>query len=836
MSDPNHISLSIELRGFVQGLGIRPLVVRLARRANLAGSVGNDPMGVRIDLQGRADSVQSFLDELRKCLPFGSIVRQCSESRPSGHQSMTIQTPFGIRASSVDRPCDVPMPRDVALCDTCRSEILSQSDHRWHHPFNSCVICGPRYSLMDALPWDRERSTMRSFALCDECQNEYESPEDRRFHAQTISCPNCGPRLSFWKSNRDESKSGSDATAGFPRKSASGDRIDQPDMLNQAVQVLREGGILAVKGIGGFQLLCNATQQHAVEELRRRKHRTSKPFAIMLHDASVLSRDMTSQERTALNSPENPIVVLDRTYFPHQAASVTCGMTSLGVMLPPTALHWLLSLEAAVPLVVTSANHESEPILFNDHDPDCLEQLTRLADAILTHDREILQPIDDSVIRLIHPGQLTLRAARGCSPWPLSLTSCIDYSAELVKPRPQALPRILALGADQKVSLAVCNGHQMALLPHFGDISTTSSRIRFEQIVQRTQHLYQFEPQIIAHDLHPDFFTTNWALKQSTATPSVQTIAVQHHHAHIAATMMEHQLDNQTVLGIAFDGSGYGPDGTIWGGEFLRTTMTGFERLASLRPFPLIGGERAIREPWRVAVALLVDSMPELTLSELRDLLTLSKQQDAQLSSVFGLLNSHAQSTVSEPLPGILQTTSMGRLFDGVASLILKIHSVSFEGEAAMRLEDRAMQLRDKSLEEWRLTGWSIPIAKTTLNAAVSQRDWRPMIRAMVEAIRKQTSPSLLSAMFHESIARLAADMALLFPEYPVAVGGGCFQNAVLVQRMRDHFARIERPLYCPERIPVNDGGISAGQLAVAFAQTLKRPSPELAGARSTSP
>ncbi|MBL8812677.1 MAG: carbamoyltransferase HypF [Planctomycetaceae bacterium] len=813
MSDPDHISLSVELSGFVQGLGIRPLVVRLARCAKVAGSVGNDPAGVRIDVQGRADAVQSFLDELRVSLSPGSLVRKCSDNR-----QMVIQTPFGIRASVVDRPCDVPMPRDIVLCDSCRSEILSHTDRRWHHPFNSCATCGPRYSLMVALPWDRERSTMKSFAMCGVCQHEYESADDRRFHAQTISCPACGPKLSLYQPPNPNHQ------------------FEQQEILNQAVRILRRGSILAIKGIGGFQLLCDATQQHAVEELRRRKRRISKPFAVMLHDASVLSRELTSQEQTALNSPENPIVILDRSHFPHQAASVTCGMTSLGVMLPPTALHWLLSLEAAVPLVVTSANQESEPILFNDHDPDCLEQLTRLSDAILTHDREILQPIDDSVIRVTHPGQVTLRAARGCTPWPLSLTSGCEYPTELSEQEHQALPRILALGANQKVSLAVCNGHQMALLPHLGDISTTSSRIRFEQNIRRTLHLYQFEPQIIAHDLHPDFYTTNWASKESAANPSIQTIAVQHHHAHIAATMLEHRLDNQVVLGIAFDGSGYGPDGTIWGGEFLRTTMTGFERLACLRPFPLVGGEHAIREPWRVAVALLVDAMPELTLSELRDLLTLSKQQDAQLDIVFGLLKSHAQSTALEPLPGILHTTSMGRLFDGVASLILKCHSVSFEGEAAMRLEDCAMQLVERSVDESQLTGWSIPVTKSTLDAAVLRCDWRPMIRAMVKAIRKQTAPSLLSTMFHESIATLVAKMALLFPDYPVVVGGGCFQNAVLMQRMKDHFAGIERPLYFPERIPVNDGGISAGQLAVAFAQTLARPSPELAGARSTSP
>lgn len=815
MSDPDHMSIGLELSGFVQGCGIRPRVARLAHRWNLAGSVGNDPAGVRVDLAGPAGSVQEFLKELTESLPPGSILRKCPADA-----SLAIQSPFGIRASRVDRPCDVPIPRDIVICESCRSEVLSELDRRQHHAFNSCALCGPRYSLMDALPWDRERGTMRSFPLCSTCQQEYESPTDRRFHAQTISCPECGPALFFRKTHSEDS----------------GATIAPSNCLTEAVRVLRQGQILAIKGVGGFQLLCDATRQETVEELRRRKRRISKPFAVMLHDPSLLNRALSSREAEVLNSPENPIVVLENVCVPDQASSVTCGLSSLGVMRPSTALHWLLSAQAATPLVVTSANAESEPLLFDDNDPECNRKLAELSDAILTHDRKILQPIDDSVVRVIDTEHVTLRAARGCAPWPLSPASRFDSSPTLAASSEQRLPRILALGANQKVALAISNGYQMALMPHLGDLSSSDSRMRFEHCIERTLHLYQFQPQVIVHDLHPDYFTTAWGLKQSaSSSSSTQCMAVQHHHAHIAATMLEHQLEHQEVLGIAFDGSGFGPDGTIWGGEFLRVTSTGFDRVAALRPFFLVGGERAIREPWRVAVALLMDAMPELSLDEIRKLLAMPEQQQHQLDVLFGLLKSQQQHQQDHPtggaveaaIPGISQTSSMGRLFDGVASLVLRVHTVSFEGEAAMKLECRATESHDESIEQphCRATvlsrshspcDYSIPIVPTTAAPVPLQCDWRPVIRDLVYAIRQQTPPSLLSAAFHDAVAGLAAHVALLFPDLPVVIGGGCFQNTVLVRRLKDHLEKIERPLFCPERVPVNDGGISAGQLLVA--------------------
>ncbi len=814
MSDPDHMCIGFEVTGFVQGRGIRPSVVRLAHRWNLAGSVGNDPAGVRIHVAGDAGCVQEFLKELLESLPPGSVVRKCRADEP-----LVIQSPFGIRASTIDRPCDVPIPRDTVICESCRSEVLSELDRRQHHAFNNCALCGPRYSLLDAMPWDRERGTMKSFPLCSTCQEEYESPNDRRFHAQTISCKACGPKLSF----RTTKHGGSDAA------------IAPSNGLTEAVQVLRQGKILAIKGVGGFQLLCDATRQDTVEELRRRKGRVSKPFAVMLRDLSVLNRAMSSQESEALNSPENPIVVLENTNVPAQAPSVTCGLSSLGVLLPSTALHWLLSLQVATPLVLTSANAESEPLLFDDKDAECNRKLCELADAILTHDRDILQPIDDSVIRVIDSSHATLRAARGCAPWPLSPASCFEMSPMVTASAERKLPRILALGADQKVSLAVCNGYQMALLPHHGDMSSEGSRIRFEQYSERTLHLFQFQPEVIVHDLHPDYYTTTWALNHTRNNRTTRVIAVQHHHAHIGATMLEHQLDQQEVLGIAFDGSGYGPDGTIWGGEFLRATSTGFDRVASLRPFLLVGGERAIREPWRVAVALLMDAMPELSQDEIQELLALPEPQQQQLEAIFGLLKSqqqhsqsHSTSGAAETLvPGISRTSSMGRLFDGVASLVLRIHTVSFEGEAAMKLECCVTESNDESIKQphcratvlsrsYSPCDCSIPIVPTTAAPAPLQCDWRPMIRSIVDAIHQQTPPSLLSAAFHQAVAQLAADVAMLFPDLPVVIGGGCFQNTALIRRLKAHFVTMQRPLFCPEHIPVNDGGISAGQLLVA--------------------
>ncbi len=671
------IAIRIRLRGHVQGIGMRPAIARLAAELHLAGTVANDGDGVVIHAEGSQPSIEQFRDHVLDALPPAARV----ESMLPEQAAVEHLTRFVIRrAESIDE-MSTRVPPDIAVCAACLSEVANPNDHRAGYAFTSCTDCGPRYSILRSMPYERCDTSMEPFVFCDRCAREYQSASDRRFHAQTNACPECGPSL--WASDRN------------------GQPIAKADAAIQiAAEALLRGDIVAIKGIGGYQLLCDATNDSAVGELRKRKHRKTKPLPIMVLDAqwrklpACQAQSMASWKLTPLSAlePSNPIVIVADSGFDSLSPSIHPGLNNTGMMLPTTPLHWLLVQSAQRPLVVTSGNCDGDPLAYQQETAQ--ETLSSVADLFLHHDRAIVRPIDDSVVRLIADRPVTIRAARGIAPLPLNL-DCDQ--------------QILAVGGQQKVAIALSNGRQSVLGPHVGDLSTVAARERFIQHVAELCQLYRCQPNIIAHDLHPDYFTTRWATEQN-----VPKVAVQHHHAHVVAGMIEHDWLDRTVLGIACDGTGLGTDGTIWGGEFLIASAKEFDRVACLRPFLLPGGEAAIREPWRVACSLLSAAIGSdaavayAQVNTLNDIVPLLSSSDA---------NDYEHESLKNAAGPI--TSSLGRLFDGVAAIVLGVTEATYEGEPAAMLE--------AACNTEALGHYTMSLSEN--GDQLTHIDWRPLIR-----------------------------------------------------------------------------------------------------------
>ena len=770
-------SRELLLVGRVQGLGVRPAIARLAARLELSGFVTNTPEGVAIHIQGPSDCVARFESLLLSQLPLESHAR-IDQSDSVSHREFDA---FHIRQSTgidVASGLSVEVPTDRAMCEECRRELTDLRDRRFGYAFSSCTQCGPRYSIILTMPFDRSETTMASFGLCESCQADYINDDDRRFHAQTIACQNCGPRLWF--------ETGITSDGRF-----------NDEALVSAATMIQSGGIVAVKGLGGYQLICDATNNDSVMRLRRLKHRDAKPLAVMIATTDAIGHSMTSSELAALHSPENPIVIIDRADTNALAANISRGLSTVGVFLPTTPLHKLLLEAANTPLVVTSGNRDSDPLEYDQRSAEAA--LRDIADAWLHHDRQIVRPLDDSVVRIMAGRQVTIRAARGIAPLPLAI---------------ETRHKILAVGGHQKIACALSNGSQAILGPHVGDMTSLAARQRFVEQTHALQELYGFEASVIAHDLHPDYFTTVWAAEQGC-----RTIAIQHHHAHVVAGMVEHGLLGQHVLGLAFDGTGYGLDGSIWGGEFLIASATEFRRVGHLLPFGLPGGEAAIHEPWRVAVSLLFAAMPELTPQEIADLVNGETHIYCEGFEVPRQVTAERieriqQFVTSSQVP---QTSSLGRLFDGVASILLRTTRCTFEGELAMRLE-AACQPSDSDLGEMS-NSEPRPTFELIHTAAGIQIDWRPIVRQLVADRQAGVSISVSATRFHHAIALMVGSMADQFPELPVVLSGGCFQNRLLTERVVATLQQRCRFVAAPGVIPPNDGGLAAGQLAIAAAR-----------------
>ena len=741
------------IRGNVQGCGLRPVLARLAAVHHWSGSVRNAPDGVELIVRG------SLLpdEQLQALISANAPPSAMIDGYSCDPTDDVIGNGFQIADSITTGPLTAPLPCDRAICTECLRESFDPANRRYLYPFTTCAECGPRYSILRAMPFDRLRTSMQMFEMCAECECEYQDPHNRRFHAQTISCARCGPHL--WNGRGD---------------------LKNQAALESTANALRSGQIVAIRGIGGYQLLVDATSSSAVKRLRERKRRPAKPFAVLIATKAAAHNiaHVSLPDELQLCSLANPIVLLRQRPSSSLAPEINPGLSEIGLLLPTTALHALLLNLVGRPLVCTSGNLDGEPLAY--HSEDAEPQLQSVADLFLHHDREIVHPIDDSVIRVMAERPVTLRAARGIAPLQLSL------------PRPsQALygTTIVACGGHQKGSFAVATGHQVLLGPHVGDLDTVTVQDRWDESVRLTREL--LEPAdaatALACDAHPGYFPTQWATERCQV-PHV----VWHHHAHVVTGMIEHGWLDREVLGVAWDGTGLGPDGTIWGGEFLRATATQFQRVANLRPFCLPGGDAAITDPRRLTVSVL-SQLDELTTVDTADLLQMSVSEVNRM-----------QQTLDSRFSPV--TTSCGRLFDAVALLILSQAPFEFDGYAAMRLESACDQ---KEPGAYRFE---------VQNSEPLQLDWRPVIRQILSDRRQGVFPGMMAMRFHRGLAKLIIDVAGRFPNLPVVLGGGVFQNQILVELVASLWPGDRPPLGLPGVIPPNDGGLAVGQLAVCLA------------------
>lgn len=746
---PPLVRLRLAIHGAVQGVGFRPFVYRLAGELGLAGWVNNSPQGVVVEVEGSPELVQELLLRLEKERPPLAAIHSLEPTflDPAGYRGFEIRPSLESGA-----PTALVLP-DIATCPDCRREIRSPGDRRFRYPFANCTNCGPRYTIVEALPYDRPHTTMKGFPLCPRCLAEYEDPRDRRFHAQPIACPECGPHLELWD-----------------RQGAA--LATHHQALLEATRALRQGALVALKGLGGFQLLADARHTGALERLRQGKQREEKPFALMYPSlAQVESHcQVSALEARLLCAPEAPIVLLRRKgddLSPLVAPSHPC----LGVMLPYTPLHHLLLEELGFPLVATSGNLADEPICTDER--EALARLGGIAEVFLVHNRPIRRHADDSIVRLVAGRELVLRRARGYAPLPVLLAS--------------SLPTLLAVGAHLKNTVALAVGNQAFVSQHLGDLETALALAAFDQTLNDLQQLYNARPEAVACDLHPDYLSTRRAQDLD-----LRVVEIQHHYAHILSCMAENHLA-PPVLGVCWDGTGYGPDGTVWGGEFLLVGEKGYRRLARLRPFPLPGGDQAVREPRRAALGLLWAFCGEEALT--LDLPPLQAFAPAELRILAQML----RQGVNAPL-----SSSAGRLFDAAASLLgLRQHN-RFEGQAAMQLEF--------ALEEGH--GDAYPMA--LLAGEPATLDWGPMIAALLADQRAGLGLGRISARFHNGLVEGMLAVARLAGQPQVALSGGCFQNQYLSEHA---IARLRQEGFRPhwhQRIPPNDGGISLGQLVAA--------------------
>ncbi|WP_437972637.1 carbamoyltransferase HypF [Sorangium sp. So ce295] len=758
--------LALRVYGIVQGVGFRPFVYRCASALGLGGWVRNRPGGVEIEVQGPERSLHAFIADLTHEPSAPARVERIELEQRAEEDAGPFQI-LGSEAGSGARPS---VPADLAVCEQCASEVDSETGRRRRYPFTSCAQCGPRYTILSGLPYDRARTTMDRFPMCPACAAEYADPSDRRFHAEPIACPACGPRVELVTAAGDPMEPGL-------RGSGSPDGA-----LREAAAAVLAGKVVAVKGLGGFHLLVDATSKDAVALLRRRKRRDAKPFAVMFGslDAVRGACRVSPAEADALRGPEAPIVLL-RRLSPAAARvaladAVAPGTPRLGALLPYTPLHRLVLELVGRPVVCTSGNLSDEPICTDTS--DALERLGGIADLFLVHDRPIVRPLDDSVARFGPAGVELLRRARGFAPLPLPLRV--------------AAPPILALGGHLKSTTALFFDGQVVVSQHLGDAHTADGAALIERTALDLARLFRVRPERIACDLHPDYAGSRIA-EQLAAAFRAPLVRVQHHHAHVAACVAEHGLDGP-VLGLAWDGAGYGLDGALWGGEALVVDGASFRRAAHLRSFPLPGGERAMREPRRSALGLLWELLGEGARDHAR-----AWFREAELGPLFSML---ARGT------GSPRTTSVGRLFDGVAALAGLRGAASFEGQAAMELECLAEAAGEQA-------GYPLPL-RAGAPGMPAVLDFGPLIDAVLGDRRDGVPPGVIAARFHAALVDVAEALAAASGLGRVVLAGGCFQNALLAASIRERLAARGVEVFTPRLYPPGDGGLSLGQVLVA--------------------
>ncbi len=760
---------TIVVRGIVQGVGFRPFVHNLATQLQLYGFVKNQVGRVLIEVEGETAALERFLAELADRPPPLAYIEQLSWEQ----QPLRGERVFRIEPSETGAAHSILLSPDVATCAACLAELFDPHDRRHGYPFLNCTNCGPRLTIITGAPYDRPRTTMAAFSLCAACRAEYEEPTNRRFHAQPTACAACGPRLRLLD--------------------AAGQPLPTEAPLAHFAAALCRGQIGALKGLGGYHLACDARSPAAVAELRRRKHRDEKPFAVMVPDvaAAELLAEVGPAERALLLSPACPIVLLRKHQPGTIAEEVAPRNPYLGVMLPYTPLHHLLlRAVGGIPLIMTSGNRSDEPIAYQDD--EALTKLAGIADLFLVHDRPIHVRCDDSVTRMVDGLELPMRRSRGYAPRPIEL------------PFRCPVP-ILAVGGQLKGTFALGQGRQALLSHHLGDLDHYDAYRAFVRDIDLYQELFGITPRILAHDLHPDYASTRYAQDRAARLGNV-LLAVQHHHAHLASCLAEHGL-NEPVIGVTFDGTGYGLDGAVWGGEFLVGDSRQFRRAAHLRYVGMPGGDQAIREPWRMAAAHLRDagvSLPALA---------------ARISPVqYGTIQRMLERRFNTP-----QTSSAGRLFDAVASLVGVCDRVSYEGQAAVELE----WLASASVAEGAYPFDIQQLSPENATNAPLLLDTRPLIRAVVAEVQQGTEVARIARRFHTTVVKLITAVCLRLRQATgletVVLSGGVFLNALLTQETVAGLEQEGFRVYRHRRVPPNDGGLSLGQLAVTAARTGER-------------
>ncbi len=786
-----HRAVLLHVTGVVQGVGFRPHVHNLATRLGLTGWVLNSSEGVSCFVQGPASAVGYFIEKLVSEAPPVAVIDSltATESMPEPLSG------FEIRESKrLDGAMTLVSP-DIATCDRCVAELRDPGDRRFHYPFINCTNCGPRFTIIDDVPYDRPTTTMRDFPMCPECAEEYADPADRRFHAQPDACFACGPRLYLNVNGEPDAEAGESARAGTgftwhpgleqvprPHRDVHAERERSDAILAQAALLLKGGRILAVKGLGGFHLACDATDERNVSLLRQRKNRWGKPLAVMMRDVEEVRTycEVDPQEEALLTGSARPIVLVRKRIDPPAslARSVSGDLPELGIMLPYTPLHHRLLDAAGVPLVMTSGNLSEEPIAANNQ--EALERLARIADAFLLHDREIRSRYDDSVMRVIGGTQVPVRRARSYAPYPLAM------------PHPAAR-QILAVGPEQKNTFTLAHGEHAFVSQHIGDLDDRETLAHFEDTIALYGRLFRIEPELLAHDMHPEYLSTKYALASD-----LPRTAVQHHHAHIASVTAEHGIDGP-VAGIAFDGTGFGTDGSIWGGEVLLADHRGFERFAHLAYVPMPGGSAAIRRPARMAIGTLhaLGLLDHPGVDPLR-----ARLKENEETTLLAMLDQG----INSPL-----TSSMGRLFDTVAAVTGLRDEAGYEGEAAIELEAHA----DPSA----VGAYAF---ETAMRDGVRIIDPSPVLLGVLDDIESGASLAEMSMRFHRAVVNAIVELgcaAARETDSPhVALAGGVFMNRIVLEGAVTALASVGCTPLVHVRLPMNDGAISYGQAVIAEA------------------
>ena len=794
----------ISVRGVVQGVGFRPFVFQLATKYNLKGWVCNTSEDVKIEVQGDNRDLEHFVSELGYNAPPLAHIENVTVT----HHPPADYTTFEIRHSVTEEGKYQLVSPDIATCHACLNEVFTPEDRRYHYPFTNCTNCGPRFTIIEDIPYDRPKTTMRSFTMCPDCQVEYDNPLDRRFHAQPNACPKCGPSLELLD--------------------AKGNHIEATDVIAAASQLIKEGKIMAIKGLGGFLLACDATNEKAVQLLRRRKRRPFKPLAIMVADIDEAKKycRVSEAEEKLLTTPQSPIVLTSWKAESKVCRAIAPNLKYLGLMLPYTPMHHLLLKESGLPLVMTSGNISEEPICKDNN--EAVRRLAGIADYFLVHNRDIYARYDDSVT-IVERGDVQLtRRARGYAPFPIHLT----FKAK----------QVLGCGAEEKNTFCLTRDNYAFVSQHIGDMENMETMEHFENTLALYKKLFRIEPEILAYDLHPEYLSTKYALELGSQSSHLKLVPVQHHHAHIVSCMVDNKIESP-VIGVALDGTGYGSDGRIWGGEFLVADYKGFKRLGHLEYLPLPGGAAAIKRPYRTATGYLLKLLgdeivfgnftchserseesgakrpknlrdPSLPLRVTNEKtgegstnpkLAFLKQIDAV---EIELIKRQLQAGLNSPL-----NSSMGRLFDAVSALMDIRGEIDYEGQAAIELEmaayDDADKVGDKSYSYF-----------ITESNGVNVIQLKELFTAIVEDLYQGVSKARMSAKFHNTVAHMIFDMCRLIAKKTginqIALSGGVFQNRLLLRKVIPLLESVGFAMLIHKQVPCNDGGISLGQAVIA--------------------